>query len=240
MLRLVKKTNILTSRGLTTTPKFCGEDTTEVSYEKAKPYSSIPSPLSLPVIGSGYLHLKMKHESQRNQKEPSKDFCLLIYNLTKKLGSIFKLNLFGYTTLILSDPKDIAAVFRMESIDEFPKVPSARVYGTYKEMSKDLYPSKNKGLAGIQGPDWWKTRSVVNKCGSRKGVAEAYIPGLEEIADDFIKLCTDHFLDENNDTPDDFVKELFPWATECMFYILLGIRQGVINGALLADSSRLI
>ena len=70
---------------------------------------------------------------------------------------------------------------------------------------------------------------MVNKCSGRKGVAEAYIPGLEEIADDFIKLCTDHFLDENNDTPDDFVKEVYPWALESMIYILLDIRLGVIN-----------
>ena len=81
---------------------------------------------------------------------------------------------------------------------------------------------------------------MVNKCSGRKGVAEAYIPGLEEIADDFIKLCTDHLLDENNDTSEDFVQELLPWATECMFYILLGIRQGVINGVILPDSSGLI
>ena len=154
MLRLLKKTNILTSRGLTTTPKFCGEDTTEVSYEKAKPYSSIPSPLSLPVIGSGYL-LKMKHESGVPY---IKDFSLLTCDLTKKLGSIFKLNLFGFTQLMLSDPKDIAAVFRMESIDEFPKVPSSSVFGTYKKMSKDLYPSKNKGFVGFDGPEWWETR----------------------------------------------------------------------------------
>jgi len=232
MLRLVKKTNILTSRCLTTTPMFCGEDTTEVSYEKAKPYSSIPSPLSLPVIGSGYL-LKMKHESGVPY---IKDFSLLTCDLTKKLGSIFKLNLFGYTHLMLSDPKDIAEVFRTES--EFPKVPSTNVLGTYKEMSKDLYPSKNKGFVGLDGPEWWKTRYVVNKCSGRKGVAEAYIPGLEEIADDFIKLCTDHILDENNDTPEDFVKEVIPWATESMFYILLDVRLGELTAEAINDKSR--
>ena len=34
---------------------------------------------------------------------------------------------------------------------------------------------------------------------SRVGVIESYIPGLEEIADEFIKLCKDHILDKNND-----------------------------------------
>ena len=77
----------------------------------------------------------------------------------------------------------------------------------------------------------------MNKCGGRKGVSESYIPGFEEIADDFIKLCTDHILDENNDTSEDFIKDMHPWAAECMFYFLLNIRLGVINGVLLADSS---
>ena len=34
---------------------------------------------------------------------------------------------------------------------------------------------------------------------SQVGVIESYIPGLEEIADEFIKLCKDHILDKNND-----------------------------------------
>ena len=125
----------------------------EVSYELAEPHSSVPSSFLLALIGNAYM--TMKHESGVPY---IKDFSLLTCDLTKKLGSIFKLNLFGYTTLILSDPKDIAAVFRMESIDEFPKVPSARVYGTYKEMSKDLYPGKNRGFVGLDGPEWWRTR----------------------------------------------------------------------------------
>ena len=60
---------------------------------------------------------------------------------------------------------------------------------------------------------------MVNKCSGRKGVAEAYIPGLEEIADDFIKLCTDHILDENNDTPDNFIDTLFAWNIESMQFL---------------------
>ena len=64
---------------------------------------------------------------------------------------------------------------------------------------------------------------------SQVGVAEAYIPGLEEIADDFIKLCTDHILDENNDTPDNFITELYPFVVECIFYPLLNHRLGVSN-----------
>ena len=44
---------------------------------------------------------------------------------------------------------------------------------------------------------------------SQVGVAESYIPGLEEIADDFIKLCKDHILDKNNETPDNFIQDLY-------------------------------
>ena len=69
----------------------------------------------------------------------------------------------------------------------------------------------------------------MNKYTGRPGALSHYIPGIEEIADDFIKLCNDHLLDENNDTPDNFVKELRPWGLECINYLFLGSRLGVSN-----------
>ena len=42
--------------------QFCVRDTSEVSYDEAKPYSSVSSPVSLPLIGHFYI-LAMKHES---------------------------------------------------------------------------------------------------------------------------------------------------------------------------------
>ena len=69
----------------------------------------------------------------------------------------------------------------------------------------------------------------MNEHMSQVGVAESYIPGLEEIADDFIKLCKDHILDKNNLTPDNFIKSLYVWAVESIYYILLETRLGVTN-----------
>ena len=226
MLRLVRKANVQTCRWITTTPA--------VSYDEAKPYSSVPSPFSLPFIGNGYLLLPfMKHESGVPY---SKSAPLLHHDLTRKLGPIYKFNLFGFKLLMLSDPKDIQEVYKKEQ--EFPCVPQmSNVYGRHKKMCKDLYPT-NQGVIGIDGPDWWKTRSEMNRDYGRIGVAESYIPGLEEIAEDFIKLCTDHILDENNDTPDNFTTELYPWAAECTFYILLNHRLGVSNKNLFIVSNQ--
>ena len=64
---------------------------------------------------------------------------------------------------------------------------------------------------------------------SRVGVIESYIPGLEEIADEFIKLCKDHILDKNNETPDNFIHDLYNWGLENTFYILYDTRLGVSN-----------
>ena len=88
MLHLVRKKNVQSYRFL----KFCGDgkslETTEVSYEEAKPYSSIPSPFSLPIIGNGYL-LKMKHASGVPY---GKQISLLHHDLTQKLEPIYKAN----------------------------------------------------------------------------------------------------------------------------------------------------
>jgi len=216
-----------------TTPRFCGGDTTEVSYEEAKPYSSVPSPLSLPLIGNTYL-LAMKHESGVPY---AKQASLLHHDLTQKLGPIYKINLLGIKQLMLSDPEDIGNVVR-NGVAEFPKVPLiSNIFGAYKKMAKDLYPT-NRGMAGIDGPEWWKSRAVFNKYTGRPGALYTYIPGLEEIADDFVKLCNDHILDENNDTPDNFIKELRPWGLECINYLFLGSRLGELTAEALNDKSR--
>ena len=110
------------------------------------------------------------------------------------------------------------------------------VFGNYKEMSKDIWPT-NKGMVGVDGPDWWKTRSVMNKYTGRPGYSESCLPGLEEIADDFVKLCTDHILDENNDTPDNFIDTLFAWNIESSFYVHFKYRLGNLTGEGIKDKS---
>ena len=63
---------------------------------------------------------------------------------------------------MLSNPEDISAVYRRDQ-SEFAKIPMlTKVFGTYKEMSKDIWPT-TKGLVGVEGPEWWATRSLMNK-----------------------------------------------------------------------------
>ena len=129
MLSLVRKTTIQSSRCLMTTSKFCGGDTTTVSYEEAKPYSSVPSPFSLPLIGNGYL-LAMKHESGVTY---AKQAPLLHYDLTQKLGPIYKVNYFGFKQIMVSDPEHMETVLRSEGPnDDFPdgEFPSSELYPT--------------------------------------------------------------------------------------------------------------
>jgi len=213
-------------------PKFFVRDTPEVSYEEVKPYTSVPSPLSLPLIGHTYM-LAKKHESGVPY---GKEISLLHNDLTQKLGPIYKLNFLGTEILFLSDPKDIGAVYRYDQ-SEFPKIPMlSKVFGNYKKMSKDIWPT-NKGVVGVDGPEWWATRSLMNKYTTRPGVAEYYIPGLEEIADDFVKVCTDNLLDENNETSDNFIHDLYPWGVECIFYTLLKDRLGNVTAEGIKDKS---
>ena len=65
---------------------------------------------------------------------------------------------------MLSDPEHMETVLRSEGPNEdfpdaeFPKVPMLTdLYGRYKKMSKDLYPT-NRGIIGIDGEEWWKAR----------------------------------------------------------------------------------
>ena len=139
MLLLVRKTNFQSYRFLTTTPKLCCECQLLDTFWK---WSDVPY-----------------------GKHPA----FLHHDLTQKLGPVYKLDLFGFKQLMLSDPKDFEAVFRTEIPNEdfpnaqFPKVPIlSELYGTYKNMpkSKDIYPI-NKGVIGIDGAEWWKARYLL-------------------------------------------------------------------------------
>ena len=97
-----------------------------------------------------------------------KQISLLHHDLTQKLGPIYKVNFFGFKQIMLSDPEHMETVLRSEGPNEdfpdaeFPKVPMLTdLYGRYKKMSKDLYPT-NRGIIGIDGEEWWKARYLRN------------------------------------------------------------------------------
>ena len=89
-------------------------------------------------------------------------------DLTQKLGLIYKVNFLGFKQIMLSDPEHMETVLRSEGPNEdfpdaeYPKVPMLTgLYGTYKKMSTDLYPT-NRGIIGIDGEEWWKARYLRN------------------------------------------------------------------------------
>ena len=90
------------------------------------------------------------------------------HDLTQKLGPIYRINFYGVKQIMLSDPEHMETVLRSEGPNEaypdaeYPKVPMLTgLYGTYKKMSTDLYPT-NRGIIGIDGEEWWKARYLRN------------------------------------------------------------------------------
>ena len=83
------------------------------SYAMAKPFDSIPSPVSAPLIGHGYLMVYKQNRDMINK---------LYLNLIEELGPLFKLNFFGVRYLVVADPEDAKVLYFNEG--EYPKMPS--------------------------------------------------------------------------------------------------------------------
>lgn len=75
---------------------------------------------------------------------------------------------------------------------------------------------------------WYKARSVTNKLLMAPKTVQLHVPKVDEIAKEFM-LYIDGILDDNNETPDDFLDSLNRWSLESLGCIALDTRLGVMG-----------
>lgn len=75
---------------------------------------------------------------------------------------------------------------------------------------------------------WYKARSITNKLLLPPKSVQLHIPKVDEIAMEFMSHI-DGILDDNNETPDDFLDCLNRWSLESVGCIALDTRLGVMG-----------
>lgn len=64
------------------------------------------------------------------------------------------------------------------------------------------------------GVQWDKFRAQVQQVMLQRSIGKKYVGPLNEIATDFMDRIHE-MRDDNNELPQDFLKELYKWALEC-------------------------
>lgn len=148
-----------------------------VEWENARPFEEIPGPTIMQLItrnlpGGRYFKKKL-FEMHTLVKEE--------YGVLTKFPGMFGRK----PILITFDQNDIEKVFRTEGIQPVRNGLDTLVYYR-KEYRKEQFGG-NSGLITEQGDIWADQRSKVNPIMLMPKTVKKYIPGVEDVALDFIE-----------------------------------------------------
>ncbi|RZC32340.1 cytochrome P450 CYP12A2-like [Asbolus verrucosus] len=151
-------------------------------YATLKTFSDVPTLRSFPLIGHSYLFFPGgKYKAERLTEA--------FIDISKRLGSIFKLNLGGSNMLITLDPDHTQILFRNEG----PK-PERPPFPALLHYRKKTFHSS--GVVPGNGDEWFKLRQGVTPLLKIQLIA-AYKSEQEDIAKTFVHYIKT-YRDENN------------------------------------------
>nr|QTC11267.1 cytochrome P450 301A1 [Phenacoccus solenopsis] len=200
----------------------------DVEFSKAKPYSDVPGPKPIPILGNTWRLLPIIGQYQIS------DIAKISFILYKMYGKIVTLRgLIGRPDLLfVYDADEIEKIYRQEG--PTPYRPSMPCLVKYKsEVRKDFF-GRLPGVVGVHGEPWREFRSKVQKPVLQPQIVKQYIKPIEEITEDFISKMM-LLRDEWDELPSDFDNEVHKWSLECIGQVALDVRLGCLNPDL--DSS---
>ncbi|KAF7283082.1 hypothetical protein GWI33_001488 [Rhynchophorus ferrugineus] len=181
-------------------------------WDQAKPFSSIPGPKPLPILGNvwrffpgiGEYHNIELVNWYKGMKEKYGDI-VYFSGIPGKKPSVLCFN-----------PDDTETIFRNEGTWPIRYGLNSYIYYQQK-MRHDVF----QGIGGVlstQGEKWFENRSVVNKILMQPRTVDLYVDNPD------------------NMMPNDFQNEIFKWTMESMALITYNKRIGVLNRNLQKDS----
>ena len=215
-LLFTHKQGLLSLRSLTTLSSTADRDDTT----KAKPFSNIPGPLRLPVIGTVWTFFV-----GAKGQPPEKRFLDLQAENVKKYGKIVREQRPGMEVVSIADPGDVAKLLRSE-----PKYPQR-----LEDAILDYYPEKRKKIPGVffaDGEEWYKLRSALSKRMLRPKEVADFAPSFNVIVTDFIhriRSLREPSGSEKENEVCELDNELFKWSFESVTEMLFDKRFGCLE-----------
>ncbi|KAJ8912880.1 hypothetical protein NQ315_011203 [Exocentrus adspersus] len=199
------------------------------NLETAKPYSEIPGPKPIPILGNTWRLLPIV-----GQYDVS-DVAKLSSLFYKEYGKIVKLSgLVGRPDLLfIYDADEIEKIYRREGPTPFR--PSMPCLVKYKSDIRKNFFGELAGVVGVHGEPWREFRTKVQKPILQLRTVKKYIEPIEVVTKDFIQRMLE-MKDENNEMPGDFDNEIHKWSLECIGRVSLDVRLGCLDPNLSPDS----
>ncbi|XP_045480650.1 probable cytochrome P450 49a1 isoform X2 [Harmonia axyridis] len=186
-------------------------------WDNALPYSSIPGPKALPLVGNTWRFLPYVGGFQIEHIDQ------LCKQLHQKYGKIVKMEgLLGRPDMLfLFDPDLIQRVFKQE--DNLPYRPSMPSLTYYKHKHKKEIFGEDGGVIAVHGEEWQKFRSKVNQIMLHASAAHQYIDTINEAGNNFIERI-EFLKDDKEEVPGDFLNEIHKWSLESLARVALDIK----------------
>ncbi|GLV43366.1 Cytochrome P450 49a1 [Carabus blaptoides fortunei] len=201
-------------------------------WQTAKPYSEVPGPKPLPVLGNLWRFFP------GIGTYGDLDILAQQYRFNEEYGQIVKLSNMKIRPdmVFLFDPKDIEMIYRNEGM--WPQRYGMDSIVHYRlKVRKDIFQGQG-GLLTSQGEQWFETRSVVNQPLMKPRSAQQYVGVVDTVTQDLISRI-DYLMHKHpqGEMPEDFLNELAKWAVESVCAIGLDKRLGLLESNLSPNSA---
>ncbi|CAL7949211.1 unnamed protein product [Xylocopa violacea] len=172
--------------------KFYSDNVTKCQIKtdnrQPRPFSDIPGPKSLPIIGTLYKYLPFIGEYSFTKMYDSGKKKL------KQFGPLVREEILPNVNVVwIYRPEDIAEIFKAES-GLHPERRSHLALLKYRKDRKDLY--NTGGLIPTNGPEWWRLRKEFQKVTSKPQDVINYLQETDRVVQEFVDLCaSEKFVD---------------------------------------------
>ncbi|CAK8680195.1 unnamed protein product [Clavelina lepadiformis] len=214
MHRIVNQLGKGSYGGINRLPVRRGQTATHIQDLEPKPFSAIPEPRKLPLLGTAFDYRKF---------EP-KQFHKRVLKRHQELGPIYKETVLpGMTPTI---------VFTSSS-DDLQKM--LKIHASMPQRGEMKFLKKAResfgfhgGVASVNGEEWYKMRKQINEHFLNTESVWTYAKEHYEVSKDFADFIQNN-LNEENEVPD-FRLAMQRWAFEAACVFVLETRCGTLSG----------
>ncbi|XP_066267323.1 probable cytochrome P450 49a1 [Branchiostoma lanceolatum] len=183
----------------------------------ARPFDEIPGPKGLPLIGTAWDYTPFGQFPLKTNLRGS------FRERTKTYGSIYREKIGPMDLVVISDPKEIGKVFRNEG--RYPERLPLMSVKIYRELKK-----LPLGVAILNGEEWQRVRSSVQKEIMRPKTVGAYASLQDDVSRDLvdvIRALTEK--EESGGQVHNFINYVYRWALESISVVVLDKRLGCLT-----------
>ncbi|XP_076028997.1 putative cytochrome P450 301a1, mitochondrial isoform X2 [Oratosquilla oratoria] len=204
---------------------------TDVQATKAKPSESIPGPRRFPIIGS--LPTILMHKDM-----DLKRIYLFWEAMVKEYGPIFRYDLPGLPPMVFTaQVEDVEQVLRATTHN--PLRPGFLALKKIRYEADGDNFLKGAGLVPEQGENWWRMRSRVQAPLMKPDNVVHYLDQVDQVTLEFLDMIPS-MQNENKEVPEDFLRNIYRWALECIGLVAINRRLGCLDRGLGPDSPPMV